>query len=201
MIHKKSISLLRKRNMAIFDLLKKNKKKKEEVIYIEEKKDEEIILEKKEEVRSEINPDLDINSLYVSYNTLKNKLNSLYNEYYKCKIFSRVDLDDSENEKLEKDLDLYVDSLDSNVEEIEQSMTKCYSNDINEINRIYENIEKNNLAFKIINERIIAIIIAVQSNLVRVYHRIVVFHGDFLHRTSITRSLLLSYILRNHFIL
>ena len=55
--------------------------------------------------------------------------------------------------------------------------------------------------FDILPEGVMAIVIAVEANLIRVYHLVIIFSSNHLNRASITLCLFLCHILRNHFIL
>lgn len=55
--------------------------------------------------------------------------------------------------------------------------------------------------FDILPEGVMAIVIAVEANLIRVYHLVIILSSYFLHRASIPFCLFLCHILRNHFIL
>ena len=53
----------------------------------------------------------------------------------------------------------------------------------------------------VLEEAVVTVIVAVQANLVRVDHRVVIFSGDLLHRTSVPLRLTRGDIFRNQLIL
>lgn len=108
-----------------------NKNKKEEFIDIDKiNKKEEIILDKlvlykdenKEDIKQEEKKEINFSLTLQKLSSARKEISSIYHEYYLCKIFSRVSLPKIEFDSLVKSLDKQMNSLDSDLHDIERNV-------------------------------------------------------------------------------
>ena len=136
-------------------LFKKKKKIKEEIISIDVSQEE--VTEEKVEEEKEEKKNVDLSCILKKQNDVKHAFPNIYREYYLAKIFSRVGLDDEEYNILVIEIDKYVRELDDLMKDINRSITlytQCGNDDIEELYRIDDKLDKLTINQRIINQRL-----------------------------------------------